>query len=95
MNVHVQMLILVVKMAIVLEECGQKGSMQRIFINKYFLFMVAFVQIFSQGHLKVADAQPGVEVAETAVKRLYAAGFDRLVKRWHKCISVGVGYFDK
>jgi hypothetical protein len=28
---------------------------------------------------------------ETTVKRLYAAGFDALVKRWDKCINVGRG----
>jgi hypothetical protein len=49
---YVQGLVSVGKMATVLEECpteeqrfavrfcGQKGSMQRIFIKKYFLFMV-------------------------------------------------------
>jgi hypothetical protein len=34
-------------------------------------------------------------VAETAVKNLYAAGFDALVKRWDKCINVGGGYVEK
>jgi hypothetical protein len=50
-NAHVQRLVSVVKMATVLEDvlpknsvllrvcfCGQKGSMQRIFIKKCFLF---------------------------------------------------------
>jgi hypothetical protein len=33
-------------------------------------------------------------VAQT-IKRLYAAGFDVLVKRWDKCINVGGGYVEK
>jgi hypothetical protein len=28
-------------------------------------------------------------------KEFYAAGFDTLVKRWDKCISVGGGYVEK
>jgi hypothetical protein len=28
-------------------------------------------------------------------KDFYAAGFDALVKRWDKCISVGGGYVEK
>jgi hypothetical protein len=54
-HAHVQRLVSVVKMATVLEECitekqrsvvyfcGQKDSMQRIFITKYFLFTVGSV----------------------------------------------------
>jgi hypothetical protein len=34
-------------------------------------------------------------VAETIVKRLYAAGLDVLVKRRDKCINVGGGYVEK
>jgi hypothetical protein len=29
------------------------------------------------------------------LKDLYAAGFDKLVKQWDKCISVGGGYIYK
>jgi hypothetical protein len=55
-----------------------------------------WVEKFSQGHSKVADdAGPGAEVAETTVRRFCAAGFDALVKRWDKCISVGGGYVEK
>jgi hypothetical protein len=55
--------------------CGQKDSMQRIFIKKCFLFMVGsagrikrfnWVEKFSQGRFKVTDnARPGhpVEIA--------------------------------
>jgi hypothetical protein len=28
-------------------------------------------------------------------KNFYAAGFDALVKRWDKCVSVGGGYVEK
>jgi hypothetical protein len=28
-------------------------------------------------------------------KDFYAEGFDALLKRWDKCISVGGGYFEK
>jgi hypothetical protein len=31
-------------------------------------------------------------VAETTVKDYYAVGFDTVVKKWDKCISVGGGY---
>jgi hypothetical protein len=35
-------------------------------------------------------------VAETTVKKgFYAGGFNTLVKRWDKCISVGGGYVEK
>jgi hypothetical protein len=34
-------------------------------------------------------------VAETTVKDLYAAGYEALVKRWDKCISVGREYVEK
>jgi hypothetical protein len=34
-------------------------------------------------------------VAETVIKRLYAAGFDALIVRWDKCINVGGGYVER
>jgi hypothetical protein len=34
-------------------------------------------------------------VAEATVKNFYGAGFDELVKRWDKCISVGGKYVEK
>jgi hypothetical protein len=34
-------------------------------------------------------------VAETTVNWFYTAGFDAHVKRWDKCINVGVGYVEK
>jgi hypothetical protein len=55
-----------------------------------------WVENLSQGRSKVTDdARPGAEVAETAVKSFYAAGFDVLVKRRDKCINVGRGYVEK
>jgi hypothetical protein len=54
----------------------------------------SWVEKFCQGRSKVADdARPGAEVAES--KHFHAAGFDALVKRWDKCISVGAGYVEK
>jgi hypothetical protein len=53
-----------------------------------------WVKKFSQGRSKVADdGRPGAEVAEAKVRK--TAGFDALVKRWDKCISVGGGYVEK
>jgi hypothetical protein len=47
-----------------------------------------WAETFSQVRSKFSgDARSGAEVAETTVKRLHAAGFDALVKRWDKCIS--------
>jgi hypothetical protein len=51
-----------------------------------------WVEKFSQGR---RDRIGGTEVAETVVKNFQAAGFDALVKRWDKCISVGGGYVEK
>jgi hypothetical protein len=54
-----------------------------------------WAQKFSRERSKVADdAQPGVEVAETTVKRLLCCGF-ALVKRWDRCIDVGGGCVEK
>jgi hypothetical protein len=48
-----------------------------------------WVEIFPEGRSKAADyARPDAEVAETT-------GFDTMVKRWDKCISVGGGYVEK
>jgi hypothetical protein len=43
-----------------------------------------------------AKGLPGAEVADATVeKHYYAAGFDELLKRRDKCISVGGGYMKK
>jgi hypothetical protein len=49
-----------------------------------------WVEISSQGRLKAADCETEVRKwLRQQSKDLYAAGFDALVKRWDKCISVG------
>jgi hypothetical protein len=90
MHAHVQKLVSVVKMVAVLLciFCGQKDSMQRIFIKKCFLFMVGSVcsvkrfTTVSRNSLKdvrKSQMMPG-EVAETTVKRLQCCGFRRTGK---------------
>jgi hypothetical protein len=55
-----------------------------------------WIEKFSQGLWKVADDdRPGAAVAETTVKRLLCWGFDALVRRLDKYISVGGGYVEK
>jgi hypothetical protein len=57
------------------------------------------VKRFSLNGKRFADD----EEVETEVRKwlrqqsqdFYAAGFDELVKRWHKCINVGGGYVEK
>jgi hypothetical protein len=76
--------------------------MKRIFIKKFFLFTVGRVcrvKRFSLGGKRFADD----EEVETEVRKwlrqqskdFHAAGFEALVKRWDKCISVGGGYVEK
>jgi hypothetical protein len=76
--------------------------MQRISTKKYFLITVGSfcrVKRFHFGGRRVADD----EEVEMEVRKLlrqwskdfHAAGFDALVKRWDKCISVGGGYVEK
>jgi hypothetical protein len=80
---------------------GQKGSMQRIFIKKCFLFAVGSICRLKQFSLE-GTCFPDEEV-ETEVwkwlrqqtKDFYAAGFDALVKRWDELINVGGGYVEK
>jgi hypothetical protein len=85
--------------------CGQKDSIQRIFVKTRFLFTVGsvcYVKIFTTVSKNVTNVSlmtkslnGGVKVAETTVKNFYAAGFEALVKRWDKCINVGGGYVEK
>jgi hypothetical protein len=83
--------------------CGQKDSIQRIFINKCFLFTVGSVcrlKRFTTGSRNsFKDVQKSQMMPDLARKwlkpqseDLYSSGFDELVKRWDKCISVGGGY---
>jgi hypothetical protein len=80
--------------------------MQRIFIKKCFLFMVGSVcriKRFTTGSRNsLKDVQKSQMMSEQVQKWLsqqskdfYAVGFDALVKRWDKCISVGGGYVEK
>jgi hypothetical protein len=86
--------------------CGQKDSMQRIFIKKYFLFTVGSVcrvKRFTAGSrnslkdVRKPQVMPGQvrKWLRQQLKDFYAAGFDALVKRWDKHISVSRGYFEK
>jgi hypothetical protein len=86
--------------------CGQKDSMQRIFIKKCFLFTVGSVcrvKRFTTGwrnSLKVVRKSQVMPDRERKWLRqqsvdFYAAGFDALVKRWNKCITVGWQYIEK
>jgi hypothetical protein len=51
---------------------------------------------FSQGRSKVAgDETEKRKWLRQQSKEFYAAGFDALVKRWDKCISVDGGYLEK
>jgi hypothetical protein len=55
-----------------------------------------WVNKFSQGLSKVADDVRQVwKWLRQQSKDFYATGFDKLVKRWDKCINVGGGYVHK
>jgi hypothetical protein len=76
--------------------------MQRIFINKYFLFTVGSVcriKRFTAGSRNVADDDEveieGQKWFRQQSNGFYGAGLGTLVKRWGKCISVGGGYVEK
>jgi hypothetical protein len=82
--------------------CGQKDSMQRIFVKKYFLFMMGSVCRVKRFHLRGKRFAYDEEVEREIRKWLrrkskdfYVAGFDALVKRWVKCINVGGGHVEK
>jgi hypothetical protein len=76
--------------------------MKKIFIKKYFLFTVGSVcrvKWFTTGSRNsLKDEEVEAEVRKwlrQQSKDFYAAGFDALVKRWNKYISVGGGYVEK
>jgi hypothetical protein len=55
-----------------------------------------WVEKFSQGRSKSANDETEVRNwLRQQSKYFYDAGFDALVKRWNKCISVGGGYVEK
>jgi hypothetical protein len=85
---------------------GQKNSMQRILTKKCFPFMVGSVLWREAFHNRIEEHGKRFaddEEVETEVRKwlrqqsryFYAAGFDALVKRWNKCISVGGRYVEK
>jgi hypothetical protein len=86
--------------------CGKKYSMQRIFIKECFLFTVERVyrvKRFTTGSINYLKDVRKSQMMPDQIrkcprqqsKHFYAAGFDALVKRWDKCISVGGGYVEK
>jgi hypothetical protein len=55
-----------------------------------------WVEKFCQGRSKVADdTRQVLKWLRQQSNHFYAAGFETLVKRWDKCISVGGGYVEK
>jgi hypothetical protein len=79
--------------------CGQKDSMQRMFIKKFFLFTVGSVcrvKRFTDGSRNsLKDVRKPKVMLDHMRKWLRqqsedfcAVGFDALVKRWDKCLSV-------
>jgi hypothetical protein len=76
--------------------------MQRIFINKCFLFTVGsvcHVKRFSLGGKRFADDEEvEMEVQKWPrqhSKDFYATRFHAQVKQWDKCINAGGGYVGK
>jgi hypothetical protein len=85
---------------------GQKDSMQRIFINQFFLFTVGSVcclKWFLAGSRNSLKAVRKSKMMPDQLQKwlrqqgkdFCVAGFDAVVKRWDKCINVGGGYVEK
>jgi hypothetical protein len=56
----------------------------------------SWIEKFSEGRSTVADDVTEVRKwLRQQSKDFYAAGFNALVKRWGKCISVGGGYVEE
>jgi hypothetical protein len=72
--------------------CGQKDSMQRIFITKCFLFTVGSVCRVKRFAAEEAETEERKWLRQESKD---AASFDALVKRCDKCINVGGGYVEK
>jgi hypothetical protein len=84
----------------------QNDSMQRIFIEKCFLFTVGSVCPVKRFRTELRNSLKGVRksllMSDQVRKWLRqqprdfcAAGFEALVKRWDKCNNVGGGYIEK
>jgi hypothetical protein len=76
--------------------------LQRIFIEKYFLFTLESVCRVKRFHLRderfTDEEKVGTEVQKwlrQQSKDFYAAGFDAQVKRWDKCNNVDGRYVEK
>jgi hypothetical protein len=76
--------------------------METIFIRKYFLFTVGSVygvKRFNLGSRRFLDDEEFETEARKWLRQqskdFYATGFDALMKRWNKCISVCGGYVEK
>jgi hypothetical protein len=74
--------------------CGQKVSVQRIFIKKCFLFVVGNVCCIKKFHLGEKRSADDEEVQTEVQKWLRqqskyfcGVGFDTLVEQWDKCIN--------
>jgi hypothetical protein len=75
--------------------------MRRIFIYKCFLFTVGSVCCLKRFHLGgkrfADDKETEMEVQKwlrQESKDFYAAGFNALVKQWHRCSNIG-GHVEK
>jgi ribosomal protein L44E len=79
--------------------CGQKDSMQRIFIKNCFLFTVESVcrvkQLSREILSRTSKNRRRRPTGCGSEPDIYAAGFDALVKRWDKFINVSGGYVEK
>jgi hypothetical protein len=86
--------------------CGKNDSTQNIFVKKYFLFIVGSIclvkRLTTVSRNSLKDVRKSQMMPDQVRKWLrqqskdfYAAGFDALVKRWDKCITVGGGYVEK
>jgi hypothetical protein len=86
--------------------CGQKDSLQRIFIRKFFLFTVESVcrvKRFRTGSINsLKDVRKSQMMPDQVRKWLrqqskdfYGVGLDALLKRWNKCVNVCGGYVEK
>jgi hypothetical protein len=80
--------------------CGQKDSVQRIFIKKCFVFTVGSVCCLKQFTTlkevwKSQMMKQRCGIGRNNSQKTSTVGFDALVMIWEKCIDVGGGYVEK
>jgi hypothetical protein len=86
--------------------CGQKDSVQSIFIKKYFLFTVGSVyrvkRFTTESRNSLKHIRKSHKMADEVRKWLrqqsknfYVPCLDTRVKRWDKCINAGGRYVEK